>query len=174
MTTLKLLLAFSLAAFAITGAAQLPPGRGGMAAGRGMQRGAQERPRTAEGLNPSAPTPVQLDRIEDELKLTEAQRPAWYAYADRVQKLADAMSRTRFDVRTMAVSGSATEQLDRIVADERNRVIAAEEITELGRSLYAVLTPEQKALADRRLAMPVMALLAGVAPQGADRASAPR
>ena len=164
MILCRALLMLTLAAFASATFAQFPvPGRGsGMGPGRGMQRAPGERLRT-EAFNPGAPTQVQLDRIEDDLKLTEEQRPAWYAYADRVQKLADTMSRARFDARTGAAGGSAVEQLERATSDQRSRVAAVEEITALAQSLYAKLTPEQKAFADRRLALPVLMLVSDTA-----------
>ena len=134
---------------------------------RGTERNTQERPRSTETAAANTAVPVALDRLEDDLKLTEAQRPAWYAYADRVQKLSDVMSRTRFELRTGSLTGSATDQLEHILADERSRLAAAQEIAALGRELYVVLTPEQKTLADRRLAVPVLILLTGVIPQAA-------
>src|SRR5439155_26247603 len=138
-----LLLAF-LAALTASALGQTPSrGRGGMGGERGTERNTQERPRSADTAAVNTAVPVALDRLEDELKLTEAQRPAWYAYADRVQKLSDVMSRTRFEVRTAGLTGSATEQLEHLLADERGRLAAAQEIASLGRELYLVLTPEQ-------------------------------
>jgi hypothetical protein len=121
-----------------------------------------------------APITVQLDRVEDDLKLEEPQRAAWNAYADKVQKLADTVSRSRFDARTArTASVPATQQLEQLAASERTRIAALDEIAELGRSLYALLTPEQKAIADRRLAVPVLSLVTGVTPPGSDAAERP-
>jgi hypothetical protein len=139
------------------------PGRGdGPDGGRRGLRAPTDRGDAAPSV--FAPTPVQLDRLEDDLKLASAQRPAWNAYADRVQKLAETTSRMRFDARTDATGrGTAVEQLERLAADERARTAAIDEIVALGRALYAVLTPEQKALADRRLAGPLLSLVSGMA-----------
>jgi hypothetical protein len=167
----RLLLLGLLAALTASALGQTPSrGRGGMGGERGTERNTQERPRSTETASPNTVVPVALDRLEDDLKLSEAQRPAWYAYADRVQKLSDVMSRTRFELRTGGLTGLATEQLEHILADERGRLAAAQEIAALGRELYLVLTPEQKTLADRRLTMPVLILLTGVVPQGASSA----
>ena len=124
---------------------------------------------------PAAETPlsfgalvqVQLDQLEDDLKLGPAQRGAWTAYADKVQKLADAIARSRFDARTTTPApSSAPQQLDRIAGAVRGRMSAVDEIVELGKALYATLTPEQKAIADPRLAAPLSLLATGVAPAG--------
>jgi len=167
----RLLVLVLLATLSASSLAQTPSrGRGGMGGERGTERNTQERPRSADSAAVNTAVPMALDRLEDDLKLTEAQRPAWYAYADRVQKLSDVMSRTRFELRTGGLSGSASEQLEHIVADERGRLAAAQEIAALGRELYLVLTPEQKTLADRRLTAPVLILLTGVVPPGASSA----
>ena len=118
-------------------------------------------------LSPGAIVQVQLDQLEDDLKLVPAQIGAWRAYTDKVQKLADDTTRIRFEARTAAPGqSSAIQQLDEIAAQMRSRKAAVDEIVDLGRALYALLTPEQKSIADRRLS-PVVSLLAtGVAPAG--------
>ena len=118
-------------------------------------------------LNAGALVQTQLDQIEDELKLEPAQRGAWGAYADKVQKLADEVARIRFEARTTTPAPStAPQQLDRIAVDMRSRAALVDEIDALGRTLYATLTPDQKAIADRRLALPLSLLATGVVPAG--------
>src|SRR6185369_14290226 len=75
--------------------------RGGMGAGRGgpppepvRRESAQETPRS-----PGALVQIQLDQLEDDLKLSPAQIGAWRIYADKVQKLADETARSRLDAR---------------------------------------------------------------------------
>ena len=140
--------------------------RGGM--GGGPRPDAMRGPPPAEApLSAGALVQTQLDQLEDDLKLTPAQRGAWTAYADRVQKLADATARSRFDARTSAPGpSSALPQLDQIAGGMRSRTTAVEEIVDLARALYAALTPEQKAIADPRLALPVSLLVTGMAPAG--------
>jgi hypothetical protein len=110
---------------------------------------------------------VQLDQLEDDLRLTPAQLGAWRTYADRVQKLADDTTRSRMDARAAATgSTTAVQQLDQIAGATRARTSVIDEIAESGRALYAVLTESQKAIADRRLSLAVSLLATGVAPPG--------
>src|SRR5581483_2341256 len=113
------LLALLCAVFLTDACAQIP-GRGGMGGGdrmRGSQRAPSER--TAPTTSPGAATQVQLDALEDELKLTATQRQAWNAYADRVQKLADETSRLIFEARTgRTPAGTAVAQLEAIAGVE--------------------------------------------------------
>ena len=77
-------------------------------------------PSRSDAISPGATIQAQLDAIEDSLKLTEAQRAAWFAFSDPVQKLGDMMSRLRFDARVgLPPSGGALEQLDKGADDER-------------------------------------------------------
>ena len=48
----------------------------------------------------------------------------------------------------------------------RSRAALVDEIGALGRALYATLTPEQQAIADRRLSLTVSLLATGVMPAG--------
>ena len=176
---LALLVAFGMSAAAWaqypggTGGTGGPGGAGGPRGGMGSGRGGPP-PDVARGgppvdapLSPGAVVQVQLDQLEDDLKLATAQIGAWRAYTDKVQKLADDTTRIRFEARTAAPGqSSAIQQLDEIAAQMRSRRAAVDEIVELGRALYALLTPEQKSIADSRLS-PVVSLLAtGVAPAG--------
>ena len=130
-------------------------------------------------LPPAAPLPAQprsipttalaavqyrLDLLEEDLRLAPEQRNAWNTYRDRVLRLAEDAQRS---ART-ALGGelAAPQRLDRLADVARDRLTAMEDIVDAGKQLYAVLTPGQKIVADRRMAVPVMAL-AGVEPAGA-------
>jgi len=153
--------------------AQYPSGRGGWppAGGGPAAQGpskTRDRP-AADALSSSgAPVLVQLDQLESELKLTPQQHAAWNAYADKVLRLADDMTRSRFVARTSPepTEATAAQQLDRLADTERNRLTAVEEIAEAGKALYAMLTSEQKAIADRKLVLPIRPLAIGVALPG--------
>jgi plasmid replication initiation protein len=54
------------------------------------------------------------------------------------------------------------QQLDQLTDRERNRLTAIEDIAGAGKALYATLTTEQRAIADRKLVLPVRPLAAGV------------
>lgn len=147
--------------------AQLPGGHAHPPPGASASRDRQ----AADALSAGAPVLVQLDQLENDLKLTPEQRAAWNAYADKVLRLADDMTRSRFAARTsLPTDANAAQQLDKLTDTEQNRLTAIEEIAEAGKALYATLTSEQKAIADRKLVLPIRPLANGVALPGIDNA----
>jgi hypothetical protein len=148
--------------------AQFPGGhgggaRGGMGKGHAAQEPSKTRDQPAADTPPNtgAPVLVQLDQLEDDLKLSPQQRAAWNDYADKVLHLADEMTRSRFAARaSVPVEGTTVvQQLDQLAGSARSRLTAVDDIVEAGKRLYAILTPAQKAIADRKLvrAMPPVA-----------------
>jgi hypothetical protein len=145
------------------------PGGGG----RGNSRGG-DTPRVgpAKPIDPESSSAMtmlsavqyRLELLEEDLRLQPDQRGAWQAYRERVLRLAEDSQRTA----RMALESDlpAPKRLDRLADIARDRLTAIEDIVDAGKSLYAVLTPGQKAVADRRLAVPVTAL-AGVEPNSA-------
>ncbi len=112
-----------------------------------------------------------LELLEEDLRIRPEQQQAWANYRDRVMRLAEDAQRSS---RT-ALTGDmpAPQRLDRLADIARDRLTAIEDIVDAGKQLYAALTPGQQGVADRRLAVPVMAL-AGVEPNSAaTRAGAP-
>jgi LTXXQ motif family protein len=111
-----------------------------------------------------------LELLEEDLRLLPEQRSAWQTYRERVLRLAEDTQRA---ART-ALGGDmpAPKRLDRLADIARDRLTAIEDIVDAGKHLYATLTPGQQTVADRRMAVPVMAL-AGVEPNsGTARAGA--
>jgi hypothetical protein len=148
--------------------AQYPGGIGRPPLGSSTSR---DRPANAP-QSAGAPVLVQLDQLENDLKLTPEQRAAWNAYEDKILRLADDMTRSRFAARTSPpTDANAVQQLDKLIDTEQNRLTAIEEIAEAGKALYATLTSEQKAIADRKLALPIRPLATGVALPGVGAAS---
>lgn len=149
--------------------AQSPGGHGHSPLGSSTSR---DRPAADASSSAGAPVLVQLDQLENDLKLTPEQRAAWNAYEDKVLRLADDMTRSRFAARTsLPTDANAVQQLDKLIDTEQNRLTAIEEIAEAGKALYATLTSEQKAIADRKLALPIRPLATGVALPGVGAAS---
>ncbi len=165
MSTMKWAVTVSLLAVTVipmAAIAQYPRGQspaGGQAPHLSHDRPASDAPASLGG-----PVLVQLDKLENELKLTDAQRPAWNAYADKLLHLADEMTRSQFVARTapQPTDATAAEQLDRLTDSERNRLAEIEEIVAAGKAFYATLTDEQKAVADRKLVLTIRPLAAGV------------
>ncbi len=111
---------------------------------------------------------VNLDRLGEDLRINAAQQMLWDAYATRVIRLADDVSRARFAAREPQVENMTAPQLfDRATEIVQNRLTAVEEIVEAGRALYARLSTEQQRIADRRLAAVAVSLASGMPPPGA-------
>jgi hypothetical protein len=105
-----------------------------------------------------------LEVLEEDLRIRPEQQKLWLNYKDRVLRLADDAQRTSRTA--LAGTMSAPERLDRLSDIARDRLTAIEDIVEAGKQLYAVLTPGQQGVADRRMAVPVTGL-AGVEPSSA-------
>lgn len=151
-----------------------PGGAGGVRQGQGGFGARGGSPDRAVGQpSPAVSELVQfrLSDLREDLKLTAAQMPAWSAYADKVLKLlADV---TRADNR-LTGELTAPQRLDRLADVARNRSTAIEEIVDAGKALYAQLAPEQRAIADARLALPVQPMLSSTgAVPGFERRGSP-
>jgi hypothetical protein len=111
-----------------------------------------------------------LELLEEDLRIRPEQQKAWLNYRDRVLRLSEDAQRT---ART-ALGGDMTapQRLDRLSDVARDRLTAIEDIVDAGKQLYATLTPGQQTVADRRMAVPVMAL-AGVEPTSATTRGGP-
>jgi periplasmic protein CpxP/Spy len=172
-TTTIALLAFAAMLTASGAAAQVPGGagpgggagggRGGMGAADGRGPGIKhEAPSGNSAASIADTVQTRLSDLQEDLKLTTAQRPAWAAYSDRVLKLLADTKRAN----DAALRGTLTgpQRLDQITDIARNRATAIEDVAEAGKALYAALTPEQQALADSRLAIAVLPMVGVGAP----------
>ena len=145
------------------GAGNKGPGRGGM--GGPQTDGPRAGMATDGPASPGAMVYKQLDQLEDELQLTAPQRAAWGAYADALQRLADAVERARSDARiSVSESTDAPKQLEAIAAGMQQRAALVQASADQGKVLYALLSAEQKGVADRQLWLPVLLLATGVVP----------
>ena len=152
------LVAVSLAAtHAVAQTPGRPGGMGGMG-GMGAGAGPGSRP-PAEARAASANLPelvqIRLAQLEEDLNLRPAQVPLWHAYRDRVLRLLDDVRRAG---RVAASESTAPQRLDALTDIARHRLTATEDIADAGKALYAALSPEQREVADRRLALPLMTL----------------
>ncbi|MFO1323923.1 MAG: Spy/CpxP family protein refolding chaperone [Burkholderiales bacterium] len=141
----------SLAAMSVS--AQLSPPKQPSLADR--PRPAQNAGARPAGANLAELVNLRVAQLEEDLNLTAAQLPAWNAYRDRVMRMLDDQRR---GARISAAETTAPKRLDGLADIARNRLAAVEDIVDAGKSLYAVLTPEQRAIADRRLALPLATL----------------
>ena len=142
-------------------------------------------PRTIENLVKSAPpkgddartvnanlpelVAIRLSQLEEDLQFTAPQMPLWKTYRARVM---DMLEDTKRGPRVSASETTAPKRLDALADMSRNRLTAVEDIVDAGKALYASLTPAQKEVADRRLALPLATLTGNDA--GSDLRMQPR
>ena len=133
----RTLFAISFAALSAAAPAALAQfGRKGKGGG---SKGGRE---TADSLE------VTLHEFHEDLKLRPEQEPLWQAYEDRVRALASDVARERRQGAQLGV----LQRIDHAVDVARDRLTAVEDIALAAKALYAKLTPEQRELADPRLA----------------------
>ncbi|MFN0301624.1 MAG: Spy/CpxP family protein refolding chaperone [Burkholderiales bacterium] len=99
---------------------------------------------------------LSLDAAKAELKLTPEQQPAFEKYAALVNTQAEARKRMHEGMH----SGSADHRAMHDTMQAYNRQ-AAIELTAVRKELYDVLTPEQRAIAERNLGNSSMAMGGG-------------
>lgn len=101
--------------------------------------------------DPVAKVEKRLAKFKEELKITRDQEQAWSVYVEKtksnVQDIRDRLKEAQHDKQQ-----TAPERFDRHVELLRARLASFENMDEALKHLYAELTPEQKAIADRHFA----------------------
>jgi len=92
-----------------------------------------------------------LHEFEEDLKLTGAQQNAWTAYAEGLRALQKDVARERAP-RGAEMQLELPKRLDRVADVARDRLTAVEDIVDSAKALFKLLSPEQQAVADPRLA----------------------
>lgn len=105
--------------------------------------------------NPEAAAEWRLSSLKSDLKITAAQEPAWKVYADQTKQQADAMQKLMASMHGSA-QATAPERLDLRNQIMKQRQEQMAKGTAAFKDLYAVLSPEQKALADQRVGFGMM------------------
>jgi hypothetical protein len=100
--------------------------------------------------NPVAAAEARLSSLKSELKITAAQEPAWKVFADQSKQQAEAMQALMATVQG-STQATAPERLDQRTQLMKKRQEQMEKGTAAFKELYAVLSPEQKALADQHV-----------------------
>ena len=121
----------------------------GMGPGMGMRHGMQ-------GLDTTAAATTRLASLKAELKITAAQEPAWQRYQSLVLQQAEAGQAMRSAMQAQMQDPKAAAEID--YAARRESIVNLREAHQAERTvardeLFAVLTPEQKALAVQRLSL---------------------
>lgn len=98
--------------------------------------------------DPVAKVEERLANFREELKITRDQDQAWAAYAETtrssVRDIRDRMNEAMHDK-----PQTAPERFDRHIELMRERLASFEKMDQALKQLYAALTPEQRAMADR-------------------------
>ena len=131
----------------------------GMGPGMGpMGRGAMGHGPMGQGMgpqawgNPAAAAESRLSNLKSELKITAAQESAWKVFADQAKQQAEAMQALMTSAQGSA-QATAPERLDLRNQIMKKRQEQMEKGSAAFKDLYAVLSPEQKALADQHFGM---------------------
>jgi periplasmic protein CpxP/Spy len=138
-------IAVGLATVAALGAAAGAVQAHGASSGASHGRGHSADPAAAE---------QRLARLKTDLKITAAQEAAWNAYAEQIKQHAgemQALHGTMHDGTSGNTRPSAPERAERQAQFAKKQQEHLERLAVLTKDLYAVLTPEQKTLADQRL-----------------------
>lgn len=99
-----------------------------------------------------------LDRLKTELKITAEQEPAWQAFAAKATEQAKAMQAThqqhlqQMDKQAAAGVVNAPERMAQHLGEMKQHLATMEAMQVTLKDLYAALTPEQRATADRHFA----------------------
>lgn len=131
-----------------------PDGMPGMK-GASMQRGGM--------MEPGARAEQRLTLLKSELKITGEQEALWKAFADKSKAQAEKGSQGMRERMQSDKPVPAPERMAQMQTVMKERLAAMESVHESFNRLYAALTPEQKAAADKHFSM------AGRHPQGGGR-----
>jgi hypothetical protein len=118
-----------------------PEMMGGWHGGPGMMGG-------RFGANPAAAIESHLGALKSELKITSAQESAWQKFADAAKQHGDAMGKLREQMQN--APQSAPDRMAQHTEIMKQQLAGMESTTGAFKQLYAALTPEQKAVADRQ------------------------
>ena len=125
----------------------------GMGPGMGMGWGMGPGGGWMAGAGGGAFVADRLAALKAELKITPEQEPAWNALADQSKQQFTAMQSLRDQMHSQMLSGQAGPGSQEFIATRdamfKLRQAGAEAQAAKLKDLYAVLTPEQKALADQ-------------------------
>lgn len=94
-----------------------------------------------------------LAYLKGELSITEGQTPAWNGYAEAVGARVDLMQSIRQSMFETMQTGTATERMDARIAGMEAMIVSMKAMKPTTEKLYAVLTDEQKKVADQLIGM---------------------
>ena len=126
-----------------------PYGGMGYGHGPGMGMGMWAGHGPMAGFDPVARADARLGDLKAQLKITPAQEAAWQAFAAEAKQQAASMQAMRAQMQASA--GTAPDQMGQRATAMQQRAAGMATMANAFGALYAVLTPEQKALADQHV-----------------------
>ena len=118
---------------------------GGMGHGFGPGMGMGHGPMA--GVDPAAMADSHLSNLKAQLRINTSQEAAWQAFATQAKAQAASMQAMRAQMQQDA--GTAPERMAQRTTAMQQRAAGMATMTNAFGALYAVLTPEQKAIADQ-------------------------
>lgn len=103
--------------------------------------------------NMSAMADRRLADLKDKLKITSPEVEAWNGYADAVKSRVELMQGVHASMMTAMKAGSAIDRMNARVSSMQAMVDAMKAASPAIAKLYAVLTVEQRAIADQLIGM---------------------
>ena len=150
-------------------------GRGSRGGSKGQQQDQREQPRQPVMQEQNAVLLEQaIEELRVDLKLQPTQVPAWETYIGKARLLAGDMARERMLSMSASTQMDALKLINRSVDATRNRLAALEEIADAARAFYALLTPEQQAVANPRLAAVIPGAGGGMPARASSLSAPPR
>jgi len=119
---------------------------GGMGPGFGPRMGMGPGHGPRAGVDPATMIDSHLGDLKALLKITTTQEAAWQAFATAAKQQAAGMQAMRAQM--LAPAGTAPERMAQRTTAMQQRAAAMGTMTTAFNALYAVLTPEQKTIAD--------------------------
>ncbi len=120
---------------------------GGMGSGYGPGMGMGPGHGPMAGVDPAAMIDSRLADMKTQLKITATQESAWQAFTTAARQQATDMQAIRGQMQQGA--GTAPERMGQRATAMQQRSQAMATMTNAFNALYAVLTPEQKTVADQ-------------------------
>jgi hypothetical protein len=124
---------------------------GGMGQGYGPGMGMGPGHGPMAGVDPAAMADARLSDLKAQLKITTAQEAAWQTFAAQAKQQAASMQAMRAQMQASA--GTAPDQMGQRATAMQQRAAGMATMTNAFGALYAVLSPEQKAIADQNVGM---------------------
>jgi Spy/CpxP family protein refolding chaperone len=152
MTRTHTLIAGLVAGLALAvAAATYAQSSGGMGHGCGPGMGMGPGHGPMAGVDPAAMADSRLSDLKAQLKINTSQESAWQTFATQAKAQAASMQAMRAQMQQD--TGTAPERMAQRTAAMQQRAAGMATMTDAFGALYAVLTPEQKAIADQNVGM---------------------